>query len=537
MPPAHANPTAYTSNAHTTFSNAPTSRQVPSELAGNSSGVNGPRVTGPKATTAQAGSLLARYRPFQFSKFPVLTGQKAQRSGLQFARRRGTSGQNSAAVSSSQPLTPTITAEHDPGPPPVYTPPIPLHASIIPNVSIPGGNPGSSNYGPSVPKASMGASVTDIVVITVSIVLGVALVSIVAFIYKIRRGNRAQVVEVKDKHAGAVSLAEPWQTFDGKAVSSASWSTPTLAKSSGATQSTDTFQEYKEYNKELGSQETISEPRVVEPPIMTPHNSPFVVSGSQSLTTVSCDASDHGSMDGFSLYGPSDEDFEEKLRNEESDIICALSYAASDNSVVLGAPPYPSEESGVAEGVHHSNENQDDVDPGVSIRSDGFESTCGNDTIAAEFSTVETAESRNLEATKAVLIIVSAEGGVSQEAQSAQPDTSNGNMPEAANLLNSVECQSAIASIIATPSCNSLLQPPSLMITQPSSNNVFGLHSSSSTITVDLNEFPPPPPPRVEVPLPQLELDFPVYMWDEDGDMLTVHQRNTVTDHFISMYS
>lgn len=533
MPPTNANSTAYTTNAHTTASKAPTSRQIPYELDGNTPGVNGSRMTGPKAPADQADSLLARYRPLQFSKFPLFAGQKARRSGFGSTRRRGTSGQSFAVVSSPELLTPTITAEHDPGPPPVYSPSIPLHASIIPNVSIPGGKPGSSNYSPSAPKASTGASVTDIVIITISIVLGVALVTIAAFIYKIRRGRRTQDMQVKEKHTGDIPLTEPgaWQTFDGKTVTPASWSTPTLAKSPGATQSTDTF---KEYNKELGSQETIGEPRVVEPPIPTPHDSPFVISGSQSLTTVSCDASDHSSMDGFSLYGPSDEDFQEKLRNEESDIVYALSYAVSDNSVVLEAAPHSGEEAGVIEDTPHSNANKDVFDPGASIRSDEFESTCGNDTIAAEFSTVETAESRNLEATKAVLILISSEAEASQEAQPTKPDTST---PEAANLLNSVECQSAIASIITTPSCNSLLQPPSLMITQPSSNNVFGLHSSSSTITVDLNEFPPPPPPRVEVPLPQLELDFPVYMWDEDGDMLTVHQRNTVTDQFISMYS
>lgn len=526
MPPTNAKETAYTTNPHTTAQNAPTSRHIPSELDGNTPGVNGPRVTGP--TAAHAGSLLVRYRPLQFSKFPLFAGQKARRSGFGSSRRRGTSGQSFAAASSPQPLTPTITAEHDPGPPPVYSPSIPLHASIVPNVSIPGGKPGSSDYGPSAP------SVTDIVVITVSIVLGVALVVIVAFIYKIRRGNRAQVPQLKEKHAGDILSTEPqaWQTFDGKTITSTSWSTPTLAKSPGATQSTDTF---KEYSKELGSQETLGELRVVEPPIPTPHDSPFVISGSQSLTTVSCDASDHGSMDRFSLYAPPDEDFQEKLRNEESDIVCALSYAVSDNSVVLEAAPRTGEEVGFVEDIPPSNANEDVFDPGVSIRSDEFESTCGDDTIAAEFSTVETAESRNLEATKAVLILVSSEAEASQGAQPAQLDISS--TPEAANLLNSIECQSAIVSIITTASCNSLLQPPSLMITQPSSNNVFGLHSSSSTITVDLNEFPPPPPPRVEVPLPQLELDFPVYMWDEDGDMLTVHQRNTVTDQFISMYS
>ncbi|KDQ27819.1 hypothetical protein PLEOSDRAFT_173806 [Pleurotus ostreatus PC15] len=530
MPPTNANSTAYTTNAHTTAQNAPTSRHIPSELDGDMPGVNAPRVTGP---TAHAGSLLARYRPLQFSKFPLFAGQKARRSGFGSSRKRGTSGQNIAAAS-PQPLTPTITAEHDPGPPPVYSPSIPLHASIVPNVSIPGGKPGSSNYGPSAPKAGTGASVTDIVVITVSIVLGVALVAIVAFIYKIRRENRVQVPQLKEKHPGDIPPTEPqaWQTFDGKTITSASWSTPTLAKSPGATQSMDTF---KEYNKELGSQETIGEPRVVEPPIPTPHDSPFVISGSQSLTTVSSDASDHGSTDGFSLYAPPDEDFQEKLHNEESDIVCALSYAVSDNSVVLEAARRTGEEAGSGEDTHPSNANEDDFDPGVTIRSDEFESTCGNDTIAAEFSTVETAESRNLEATKAVLILVSSEAEPSPGAQPTQLDTSSTSTPEAANLLNSIECQSAIASIITTASCNSLLQPPSLMITQPSSNNVFGLHSSSSTITMDLNEFPPPP--RVEVPLPQLELDFPVYMWDEDGDMLTVHQRNTVTDQFISMYS
>ncbi|KAF9501985.1 hypothetical protein BDN71DRAFT_1438744 [Pleurotus eryngii] len=531
MPPTNANSTAYTKNAHTT---APTSRRIPSELNGNTPAVNGPRVTGP--TTAHAGSHLARYRPLQFSKFPLFTGQKARRSGFGSSRRRGTSGQNFAAASSPQPLTPTITAEHDPGPPLVYSPSIPLHASIVPNVSIPGGKPGSSNYDPSAPKAGTGASVTDIVVITVSIVLGVALVAIVAFIYKIRRGNRVQVPQLGEKHAGDIALTEPQarQTFDGKTITSASWSTPTLTKSPGATQSTDTF---KEYNKELGSQETIGEPRVVEPHISTPHDSPFVISGSQSLATVSCDASDHGSMNGFSLYAPLDEGFQEKLRNEESDIVCVLSYAVSDNLIVLEAAPRTGEEAGFVEDIPPSNANEDDFDPGVTIRSDEFESTYCNDTIATEFSIVETAESRNLEATKAVLILVSSEAEASQGAQPTRPDTSSGSTPEAANLLNSIECQSAIASIITTASCNSLLQPPSLMITQPSSNNVFGLHSSSSTVTVDLNEFPPPPPPRVEVPLPQLELDFPVYMWDEDGDMLTVHQRNTVTDQFISMYS
>ncbi|KAJ8456140.1 hypothetical protein ONZ45_g18813 [Pleurotus djamor] len=360
MPPTTTYPQSYD-----------TSPQTPDRIA-QTHRINGARIASP--------ALDRRHRP---AFLPAFSGLEASRL---YEGKRKLSDRHRASRRAEH--SPTITVEQDPNPPPVYTPTLPLHASIVPLPSVSAGRSGGRT-------TNARTRTSDSIIFVFIAIFVVAFLAAVFLIFKIRRNRRkreeSRIIPVKNGPPSPHKV-RPWMV--------AANGTP-LKKSSSE-----------------GS--TINQEKCLQnaPPPHDLATSPFVVS-SGSLDSSSYTASSNsssGHLDGF--FSSSCMTITEKVDSQKRDledkgVPYALSYVESGSDVSDGSDR-DSVKTMIIDPVEplilDATTNYVCPDPSLDGPTYGLETSYDSETAneetctSVDFYRLETAHSRCMETVQAVLV-------------------------------------------------------------------------------------------------------------------------------------